>query len=385
MTRHSKQRPFRPATLLAQGMPSPDAGHGAIVPVIDMATTYARGHEYELIDGQEYSRDHNPTYRPAELLLARLEEGADAILFASGMAAASAVLATLKPGDHMVLPKWGYHGLRRHFSDFCRQFGMEVDLFDAERPDSLQAAIRPGKTRWVWVETPANPTWVVTDLRRAADLAHHAGALLAVDATVMTPILCRPLTLGADLVMHSASKYLNGHSDVIAGALVTAKIDDQWGTIKTQRKFGGGIIGPFEAWLLLRGMRTLHVRVREACNTALKVARYFDGHEAIKAVLYPGLPSHPGHEIAKAQMAADIGYGGMLSLRVKAGRAAAIRAATRTKLFKPATSLGGVESLIEHRATIEGADSPTPDDLLRLSIGLEDADDLIADLEQAFG
>jgi cystathionine gamma-synthase len=241
--------------------------------------------------------------------------------------------------------------------------------------------MRPGQTKLVWIETPANPTWVITDIAATAKLAHAAGARLAVDSTVATPVLTQPLTLGADIVMHAATKYLNGHSDVIAGALVTARDDDFWKRLKAIRHDMGATLGSFEAWLLLRGMRTLFVRVPAACRGAQLIAEHFARHPKIIAVLYPGLPSAQGHVVAAREM--SDGFGGMLSLRVKAGETAAIATAAKVRLWKRATSLGGVESLIEHRASVEGPTSPVPADLLRLSVGIEDPVDLIADLEQA--
>jgi len=235
----------------------------------------------------------------------------------------------------------------------------------------------------VWVETPSNPTWDVTDIARAAEIAHAAGARLVADSTVATPVLTRPIDLGADIVMHSATKYLNGHGDVVAGALVTAKQDDMWERVRAIRAEGGAILGTFEAWLLQRGMRTLFLRVRRSCESALRIAQHFEGHRAIETVLYPGLASHPGHAVAAQQMHG--GFGGMLSLRIKGGEAAALKLARQCQTIVRATSLGGVESLIEHRYSIEGAESPIPQDLLRVSVGIEDVDDLIDDLEQALG
>jgi cystathionine gamma-synthase len=247
--------------------------------------------------------------------------------------------------------------------------------------DALAKAMRPSKTALVWLETPSNPLWDVTDIQAASDIAHRAGARLAVDSTSASPVITKPLAFGADYVMHAGTKYLNGHSDVIAGALVTAADDDHWNRVKSVRKNLGAVLGPFESWLLLRGMRTLYPRVRTASANALDIARYFEGHPGVAEVLYPGLQSHPQHEIAIKQM--TDGFGGMLSIRMSAGTAAAIAVAANTKVFTRATSLGGVESLIEHRASIEGADSPVPGDLLRLSVGIEAIEDLIADLTQA--
>jgi cystathionine gamma-synthase len=274
-----------------------------------------------------------------------------------------------------------YWGIRKWLLEQQAAGRFEVDFFAPGDTANIGRAIRPGKTRLVWIETPSNPTWDVTDIAGAAKLAHDAGARLAVDSTVATPVLTRPLALGADIVMHSATKYLNGHSDVLAGALMTAKKDEFWSKVRSVRTQLGGVLGPFEAWLLLRGIRTLFVRVHHASAAAMSIAIKLSKHRKVEEVLYPGLPEHPGHDVARRQMRG--GFGGMLSLRVKGGEVAAVAAASRLRVFVRATSLGGVESLVEHRASIEGAGSPCPPDLLRLSIGLEDVGDLIGDLEQA--
>ena len=274
-----------------------------------------------------------------------------------------------------------YWSLRNWLNDFARTWGLEVEFVQSADLDALAKAMRPGKTALVWLETPSNPLWDVTDIQAASDIAHKAGARLAVDSTSASPVITKPLAFGADYVMHAGTKYLNGHSDVIAGALVTAADDDHWNRVKSVRKNLGAVLGPFESWLLLRGMRTLYPRVRTASANALDIARYFEGHPGVAEVLYPGLQSHPQHEIAVRQM--TDGFGGMLSIRMSAGTAAAIAVAANTKVFTRATSLGGVESLIEHRASIEGADSPVPGDLLRLSVGIEAIEDLIGDLAQA--
>ncbi len=370
-----------PSTLAAQALGSIDAETRAIVPPLHTATTYIRDPDNQYRSGRSYSRDDNPTYDHAEAVLTALEGGAEALLFASGMASATAVFQALAPGDHVVAPKVMYWSLRNWLTNFARQWGLAADLVDTDKLDDLRAAMKPGRTKLVWIETPANPTWVATDIAGAAEIAHAAGARLAVDSTVATPVLTRPLALGADIVMHSATKYLNGHSDVVAGALVTRAKDEHWARVSTLRVQLGGILGPFEAWLLLRGMRTLYPRVEAASRAALAIATHFEKHPRIERVLYPGLASDPGHAVAKKQMQG--GFGGMLSIRVKGGEAAAVAAAARVQVWKRATSLGGVESLVEHRASVEGAGSPAPPDLLRLSVGLEHTADLIADLEQA--
>jgi len=369
-------------TRIAQGLHFIDAETGAVVPPVQSSTTFARDRDYQLISAEHsYGRDENPSYRAAEGMLVELEGAADALLFSSGMAAAMAVIQALEPGDRIVAPHVMYWGLREWLTEFCQQWGLVLDPYDAADPDALATTVAAGDTAIVWIETPSNPTWDIIDIAAAASLAHEAGARLVVDCTVATPVLTRPLQLGADIVMHSATKYLNGHGDVVAGALATAADDDFWQRIRSVRSHGGAILGAFEAWLLQRGMRTLFLRVRRASETAARIATALDGHPAVQTVLYPGLDSHPGHEIALRQM--DGGFGGMLSLRVKGGANAALAVASRCNVFIRATSLGGVESLIEHRYSIEGPASPIPEDLLRLSIGIETAEDLLADLEGA--
>ena len=297
------------------------------------------------------------------------------------MSAASACFLALSPGDHVVAPKVMYWALRAWLAGFATHWGLKVDFVDADKTDAIAAAVQPGKTKLVWIETPANPTWSLTDIAAAADIAHRAGALLAVDSTVATPVLSRPIAFGADIVMHSATKYLNGHSDLIAGALVGARDDAYWARLRTIRAQLGTILGQTEAWLLMRGMRTLYPRVHWACRSAQHLAERFAAHPMIAEVLYPGLPSFAGHEVACRQMTG--GFGGMLSVRVRGGERAAIATAARVELWKRATSLGGVESLIEHRASIEGPGTPCPPDLLRLSVGVEEASDLYDDLDGA--
>jgi cystathionine gamma-synthase len=277
-----------------------------------------------------------------------------------------------------------YWALRNWLKTFAVRWGLAVDFVDMDSLDAVRAAIRPGKTKLVWIETPANPTWIVTDIAGVASIAHEAGAMLAVDSTCATPVLTRPIEFGADIVMHAATKYLNGHSDVVAGTLTCAPAlatAEMWTRVRAVRGQIGGIAGPFEAWLLTRGMRTLFPRVRTACANAQRVAEHFAEHAGVIEVLYPGLPGFAGHAVAARQMQG--GFGGMLSIRIRGGEAAAIAVAANTQLWKRATSLGGVESLIEHRSSVEGEGSPAPVDMLRLSAGIESADDLIADLEQA--
>jgi cystathionine gamma-synthase len=372
---------FAAASLAAQAMGWIDPVTKAVVPPIHMASTYQRDEDNGFRSGRIYARADNPTFDQVEATLAALEGGPKALVFSSGMSAASACFLALAAGDHVVAPKVMYWSLRSWLAGFATQWGLKVEFVDADKLDAIAAAVKPGATKLVWLETPANPTWSVTDIAGAAEIAHKAGAMLAVDSTVATPVLTRPIELGADIVMHSATKYLNGHSDLIAGALVGARDDEHWAKLRTIRAQLGTILGQTEAWLLMRGMRTLFPRVQWACRSAQTLAEKFAAHPMVSEVLYPGLPSFSGHAAASKQMKG--GFGGMLSVRVKGGERGAIATAARVDLWKRATSLGGVESLIEHRASIEGPGTPCPPDLLRLSVGIEDTNDLHADLDQA--
>jgi cystathionine gamma-synthase len=374
-------RRVKPESIAAQALGWVDEKTRAITPAIHVSSTYLRDPDNQYRSGRVYARADNPAFDQAEAVMAQLEEGAQAALFASGMAAATAVFQALSPGDHVLAPKIMYWSLRNWLMNFATRWGLNVELIDMTDPAAVQAAVRPGVTKLVWIETPANPLWTVTDIAATAEIAHAAGALVAVDSTVPSPVLTRPLTLGADIVMHAGTKYLNGHSDLVAGVLVTREDSEYWRRVKMVRAQIGGTLGSFEAWLLLRGMRTLYLRVRAASQSAQRIAEHFQGHPLVEAVLYPGLPSGHGHAVAARQMQG--GFGGMMSIRAKGGEAAAIATAANVELWKRATSLGGTESLIEHRASVEGAGTPAPPDLLRLSVGIEDAGDLIADLEQA--
>ena len=368
-----------PRSRVAQAGQFVDPETGAIIPPIQPSTTFARDAAYDLIGGYSYSRHGSPSAERLEALAAELDEGAEARVFASGMAAIVAAFETLESGQHVVAPTVMYYGAQEWLRRISARRGIGLSLFDPADPAALAAAVKPGETAVVWIETPVNPSWDVIDIAAAAEAAHRAGAILAVDSTAATPVTTRPLALGADLVFHSATKYLNGHSDLTAGVLVTHEVDPRWREIAELRRMMGGVLGAFEAWLLLRGLRTLYLRFEQASAGALQIARHFEGHARLRRVLYPGLESHSGHAVARRQMTA--GFGGMLSLLVDGDAAAARAVAARTRLFVPATSLGGVESLIEHRATMEGP--RVPENLLRLSIGIEDPADLIADLEQA--
>jgi len=371
----------QPESVVAQALGWIDERTRAINPPIHVSSTYLRDEDNQYRSGRVYMRDQNPAFDQAEAVINTLESGHQTLLFASGMAAATAVFQGLRPGDHVLAPKVMYWSLRNWLTGFATSWGLDVELIDMTDPSAVEAALRPGVTKLVWVETPANPLWTITDIAATAELAHAAGALLAVDSTTATPVFTKPLDFGADLVMHSATKYLNGHSDLTAGTVTTRTDNEHWQRVRAVRAQIGGTLGSFESWLLVRGLRTLYLRVRAASVAALRIAEHFDGHPLVAEVLYPGLPSSQGHEVAKRQMTG--GFGGMLSIRTAGGETAAIAVAANTTLWKRATSLGGVESLIEHRASVEGAGSPVPLDLLRLSAGIENVDDLIADLEQA--
>ncbi len=367
-------------TLIAQALHYIDETTGAVVPAWQPSTTFARGEDAELL-GFRYSRSGSPVSEHLEEMLAKLDCGAAAQAYSSGLSAVVCLMETLDVGAHVVAPRIMYHGALDWLLRLRDKRGIRLTFFDQADPDGIAKALDGGKADLAWIETPCNPTWDITDIAGAAVAAHAAGAKLAVDATCASPVLSRPLDLGADLVFHSATKYLNGHSDVTAGALITAREDDQWQELCSLRNYMGSILPPFESWLAIRGMRTVFLRVERASRNALAIARHFENHPALEAVLYPGLERHPGHEVASVQMPG--GFGGMLSLTVNGGRDAAARVCSRLKVFVRATSLGGVESLAEHRILVEGANSIVPDNLIRLSIGIEDPDDLIADLEQA--
>ena len=354
---------------------------GGVSPPLQFSTTYARNSEYDYLSRFSYSRSGSPSWELLEQVCAELDGGAEARCFSSGMAAVCAFFETVHSGEHVVAPRIMYHGSQDWLRRISEKRSIGLTLFDAGDIENLRRSVQPGKTTVVWIESPVNPTWDVIDIAAAAQIAHDAGAILAVDGTVASPVTTRALEHGADIVFHSATKYLNGHSDVMAGILVTAEVNERWEEIKLVRTLSGGVLGPFEAWLLLRSMRTLFLRFDKASHSALRLAQHFEGDSRLERVLYPGLESHAGHEIAKRQMTR--GFGGMLSLLVKGGPEAAKRIAGNTRLFVCATSLGGVESLIEHRASVEGPHSEVPQNLLRLSVGIETCEDLIEDLEQS--
>lgn len=374
---------MHPATLAAQAGGVIDMQSGGIVPAIQPATTFARDRDYAQINPDNmYLRYHNDGVRHAEKVLAGLERGSAALLFPSGMAAIAALFRTVPNRGRVVVQSGIYWGTTKWIRDFCARREITLCEVDASNLGALTIACAEGPAQLVWVETPSNPWMKTVDIQVAAGMAHAAGALLVVDSTAATPILSQPLNLGADMVMHSATKAINGHSDVLGGVLITQHTGPVWEKIAEDRGAAGAVMGPFEAWLLLRGMRTLPLRVKQMCENAMAVAEYLDDHPAVEVVLYPGLPGCEGHELAARQMSG--GFGFLMSFVVKGGADQALKVAGRLNLFHRATSLGGVESLVEHRPTIEPL-SGLPEGLLRISIGIEDAGDLVADLAQALG
>ncbi|MBZ8117479.1 aminotransferase class V-fold PLP-dependent enzyme [Roseovarius sp. LXJ103] len=375
-----KNRPA-PATRLAQALRFMDETTGAIIPPIQPAATYARGPDYVERTSKVYRRDSNQTTEHAEKIIADLEDAEETMLFSSGMSAAVAVMEALPAGAHVVIPDVMYHGVVQQFRRYADMNRLEISTYQTANLADMQTALRQGETALVWVESPNNPDWDVTDIAEAAKIAHAAGALLLTDCTATPPCCTRALDLGADISFHSATKYLNGHSDVTAGALSVRATNPLWAQIYDIRKLQGTVLHSFDAFLLIRGMRTLMLRVEKATENALSLAGHFEGHPMVERVLFPGLPSHPGYEIAKRQTGGL--YGGMLSIITRGTEQTAIDTARFCEVFYPATSLGGVESLIEHRKTVSGEGFKVHPNLLRLSIGIEDVGDLIADLEQA--
>ena len=372
---------MRIETIAVHAGSEPDPTTGAVAPPIHLSTTFEHGPAGEHTHGYLYIRESNPTQTRLETALAALEGGEAALAFASGMGAGTAILASLEPGSHVVLPDDVYVDFRNLARIFLAKWQIEHTIVNMSSLGLLQAAIRPN-TRLVWLETPSNPLMKIVDIAGAVKMAHAAGAMVLVDNTFATPVLQRPLELGADVSLYSTTKYFGGHSDVQGGALVFRKKDAFVEKVAEARRVLGAAASPFNSWLVLRGLRSLVCRMEKHSANGMAVALELSRLPSVSVVHYPGLASHPGHDVAKKQMR---GFGGMLSIRLKAGREQAIRVAARVRLFLTATSLGGVESLIEHRASSEGPGTTTPEDLLRLSVGLEHPDDLIADLEQALG
>jgi cystathionine gamma-synthase len=369
---------MRVETLAVHAGHEVDSATGAVAAPIHLSTTFERDAEGNYPHGYIYGRSANPNRNALEAALAAFEGGEEAAAFASGLAASSAVLQALAVGDHLVAPTDVYHGMTKLLREIYMRWGLEADFVDMTNLDAVKKAIRP-KTKLVWIETPSNPLLKITDVAGVAGIARDAGALCACDNT-WAPIVQRPLDLGCDVVMHSTTKYLGGHSDVTGGAIITKTTTDFFARVREIQTTCGGVPSPFDCWLILRGMRSLPWRMRGHCENAVKIASWLANHARVEGVNYPALESHPGHEIAARQMSA---FSGMLSFEVRGGREAAMGVAAKTKIFIQATSLGGVESLIEHRASIKGEDPKTPQGLLRLSVGLEHADDLIEDLAQA--
>ena len=366
-------------TLAVHAGAEPDAETGAVAPPIHLSTTFRHDPVGDQPDAFQYQREDNPTQRRLEVALAALEDGEAALAYASGMGAIAAMLDTLQRGERVLIPKDCYVGLRNFADAVLPERGVIVLTVDTTDLDAVRGACADG-IELIWAESPSNPGLCVTDLRELANIAHARSALLVCDNTFATPALQRPLQLGADVVMHSTTKYFGGHSDVLGGALIFARNDDRCTRIRHTRLLTGAILSPFAAWLILRGCRSLPARMALHCANARKVAAFLSTHPAIDRVNYPGLPEHAGHAVATRQMR---DFGAMLSIEVHGGYAAALAVARKTVVFTNATSLGGCESLIEHRASAEGENTNSPPALLRLSVGLEDADDLIADLSQA--
>jgi cystathionine gamma-synthase len=372
---------MRPETLAVHAGGEPDAATGALSPPLHLSTTFAHGPAGERVAGYEYTREGNPTQDRFEAALAAMEGGAAALAFASGMAAMNAVLEAMPAGAEVLIPADCYTGLRVLGAEFMPERGVRLRAVEFGDLEALRAAMTPA-TKLLWAETPSNPQLRVADLAALAQIAHAGGALLACDNTFATPALQNPIAHGADVVMHSTTKYLGGHSDVLGGALVFARSDELHAAIAHRRHVTGAVANPFGSWLTLRGCRSLHARMALHCANARRVAEFLDAHPAIEVVHYPGLPSHPNHAVAATQMR---DFGGLMSVQVHGGRAGALAFASRLKLITNATSLGGCESLVEHRASVEGPKPFSPDNLLRMSIGLEHIDDLLEDLREALG
>jgi cystathionine gamma-synthase len=372
---------MRLETLLVHAGHTPDPATGAVSPPIHLSTNFAREADGSLPHGFLYARSENPNRLTLERSLAPLEGGAVALAFASGMAATTAVFQSLQAGDHVIVPNDAYYGTAKVLREVFGRWGLASSFVNLTDPGAVEGAITP-RTRLVWIETPSNPALAITDIAAVSRVARAAGALAVCDNTWATPLLQRPIDLGADVVMHATTKYLGGHGDVTGGALVLREDGELAARLRTVQTVGGAVPSPLDCWLVHRGMRTLAHRMRGHCDNAERVAGFLAGHPAVELVHYPGLADDPGHEVAARQMRR---YGGMVSVRIHGGAGPALAVVSRVKLFTRATSLGGPESLIEHRASVEGPDSPTPPGLLRMSIGLEHADDLIEDLDQALG
>lgn len=372
---------YRPCTLAVHAGNHADPATGAVAPPIHLATTFRHGPAGERIAGYEYQREGNPTNDRLREALVALEGGATALTFASGMAAMTTLLESLPAGSRVLFPDACYSGLRMLFNEFLPERGLVVDTVDMADLDAVRAACAT-PLAMLWIETPSNPLLKVCDIAALADIGHAAGALVVADNTFATPLLQRPLALGADIVMHSTTKYFGGHSDVLGGALVFARDDGFANKVAHRLHVTGAVLAPFSAWLILRGCRSLGARMAMHCANARKLAAFLAAHPAVERVNWPGLPAHPGHAVAARQMR---DFGAMLSVELRGGREAALAVAGRLRIFTNATSLGGCESLVEHRASVEGPNPRSPQNLLRVSVGLEDGDDLVADFQHALG
>jgi cystathionine gamma-synthase len=370
---------MRLETLLVHAGRAPDPATGAVSPPLHLSTNFARDPDGGLPHGFLYARSENPTRAALERALAPLEGGAVAFAFASGMAATTALFQSLQAGDHVVAPNDAYYGTAKVLHEVFGRWGLASSFVNMTDPAAVERAVTP-RTRMVWIETPSNPALAITDIAAVCRVARSVGALTVCDNTWATPLLQRPLELGADVAMHATTKYLAGHGDVTGGALVLRVDGELAARLRTVQAVGGAVPSPFDCWLVHRGIRTLAYRMRGHCDNAERLAAFLDGHPAVEMVHYPGLAGDPGHAVAGRQMRR---YGGMVSVRIRGGAEAALAVASRVRLFTRATSLGGPESLIEHRASSEGPGSRTPPGLLRMSVGLEHPDDLIEDLDQA--
>ena len=372
---------LRPETVSVHAGNAPDAATGAVAPPIHLATTFRHGPAGERVAGYEYQREGNPTNDRLREAIAALEGGEDALVFASGMAAQAGLLECLPAGARVLIPDDCYTGLRMLCAEFLPERGVQAVEVDMSNLDAVRAACADGVSV-LWVETPSNPRMTISDIAALAALGHAHGAVVVVDNTFATPLLQQPLALGADVVMHSTTKYFGGHSDVLGGALVFKRRDDLFARAAHRLHITGASLAPFSAWLILRGCRSLGARMAMHCANARRVAEFLATRPEVERVNWPGLAGHPGHAVAARQMR---DFGGMMSIELRGGREAALAFAGRLRVFTNATSLGGCESLIEHRASVEGAHPRSPQNLLRLSVGLEHADDLVEDLRQAFG
>ena len=357
-----------------------DPGTSAVSLPIHLSTTFERGVDGEYPSGFSYTRENNPNRKALEHCLAALEAGKKALAFSSGMAVVNAALQGMQAGDHVLAPDDVYYGLRKSVAHIFSRWPIEVEYVDMTDLVAVQSKIRP-TTRLIWIETPSNPLMKVTDLEAVAALARKANAITICDSTFATPVQLRPLDFGIDMVMHSTTKYMGGHSDILGGTLITKHDNYLFERCRIEQEHGGAVPAPFDCWLLLRSIETLPWRVRGQASNAMRIAEFLETHPKIERVHYPGLKSHPGHQIAARQMTG--GFGGMLSIQVNGSKDKTMQVAARTRIFTRATSLGSTHSLVEHRASVEGPGTRTPQNLLRLSIGLEHADDLIADLDQA--